>query len=214
MKSLSSRFVKNKSWEKYSNIICDFLDKDAGRQKIIWAKHLNQVLSYGEDYSPRYRFRSIEALCYYNAFRNWPINQSTVTGELDEENLSIMISKKYIEENGYMDDNGYLDFNWAEDRFIINGIPYRPSGDTQVAQAKDQALVFLIILKRDRDSMDVLENDYFADINGVYFCDKDGNRILVSSRESTNTHLFPLKLMDNQGDRVKDNQSRGMLTNK
>ena len=38
-------------------------------------------------------------------------------------------------------------------RFIINGIPYRPSGDTNVSQAKDEAIVFLIILKRDRDSV-------------------------------------------------------------
>lgn len=29
---------------------------------------------------------------------------------------------------------------------------YKPSGDTQVSQAKDEALVFLVILKRDRDT--------------------------------------------------------------
>ena len=39
------------------------------------------------------------------------------------------------------------------DRFIINGIVYKPDGDTQVAQAKDEALVFLVILKRDRDTV-------------------------------------------------------------
>ena len=30
---------------------------------------------------------------------------------------------------------------------------YKPDGDTQVAQAKDEALVFLVILKRDRDTV-------------------------------------------------------------
>lgn len=63
-----------------------------------------------------------------------------------------MISKQYLADRGYLDSNGYFDFNWAEDRFIINGIPYRPTGDTNVSQAKDEAIVFLIILKRDRDS--------------------------------------------------------------
>ena len=63
-----------------------------------------------------------------------------------------MISRQYLAEKGYLDSNGYFDFNWAEDRFIINGIPYRPTGDTNVSQAKDEAIVFLIILKRDRDS--------------------------------------------------------------
>ena len=144
--------VSNKAWSRYKKIVQNFLDQDSGRQKIIWARHIDQILSYGEDSLPQYVFNVIEALCYYNAFRNWPINKSSVSGEQDEENLSIMISRQYLADNGYLDSNGYLDFNWAEDRFIINGIPYRPTGDTNVSQAKDEAIVFLIILKRDRDS--------------------------------------------------------------
>jgi hypothetical protein len=147
-----SKFVSNRSWKRYIDIVSGFMDNDAGRQEIIWAKHVNQMLSFGEDSTPGYYKITIEALCYYNAFRNWPINLSTTTGELDEENLSIMISRKYLEDNGYINDDGYWDLNWAEDRFIINGIAYRPTGDTNVAQAKDKAVVFLLILKRDRDS--------------------------------------------------------------
>ena len=145
--------VSNKAWAKYKRIVQDFLDEDAGKQKIIWAKHIDQMLSHGEDYLSQYHYIEIEVLCYYNAFRNWPINESTTSGELDEENLSIMISRQYLNKLGYINENGYFDFNWAEDRFIINGIPYRPSGDTNVSQAKDEAIVFLIILKRDRDSV-------------------------------------------------------------
>ena len=144
--------VSNKAWSKYKRTVQNFLDQDSGRQKIIWASHIDQILSYGEDSLPQYVFNVIEALCYYNAFRNWPINKSSVSGEQDEENLSIMISRQYLADNGYLGSNGYFDFNWAEDRFIINGIPYRPTGDTNVSQAKDEAIVFLIILKRDRDS--------------------------------------------------------------
>jgi len=145
-------YVSNKSWKKYKDIVTKFLDDDSGKQVITWAKHVNQMLSHGEDLTPVYYGIEIEALCYYNAFRNWPLNQATITGEIDEENLSILISKNKIQELGYLNDNGYWDFNWAEDRFVINGIVYRPSGDTQVAQAKDEALVFLVILKRDRDN--------------------------------------------------------------
>lgn len=144
--------VSNKAWSKYKRVVQNFLDQDSGRQKIIWASHIDQILSYGEDSLPQYVFNVIEALCYYNAFRNWPINKSSVSGEQDEENLSIMISRQYLADMGYLDPNGYFDFNWVEDRFIINGIPYRPTGDTNVSQAKDEAIVFLIILKRDRDS--------------------------------------------------------------
>ena len=144
--------VKNHSWNRYKKIITDFLDWDAGRQTITWAKHVNQYLNHAEDDSPRYYNIPIESLCNYNAFRNWSINKATDSGELDDENLSILISKNYIEQIGYLNQEGYWNFNWSEDRFVINGIVYKPSGDTQVSQAKDEALVFLVILKRDRDT--------------------------------------------------------------
>lgn len=147
-----SKFIPNKSWDRYKGIINNFLDVDAGRQKLIWAKAVDQLLTHGEDSTPKYFKKEIEALCYYNAFRNWPINRNTVTGELDDENLSIMVSGRYLGEKGYLNDKGYWEFDWTMDRFEINGIVYRPTGDTQVAQAKDEALIFLVILKRDRDS--------------------------------------------------------------
>lgn len=144
--------VPNKSWDRYKRIISTFMDKDAGRQSIIWAKNVDQLLTHGEDYIPKYYRIEIEALCFYNAFRNWPINKATVSGELDEENLSILVTMEYIESIGYLNKDGYWDFDWSKDRFVINGQVYKPSGDTQVAQAKDQALVFMVILKRDRDT--------------------------------------------------------------
>lgn len=147
------KYVRNKSWERYKSIIRNFLDVDAGRQTITWAKRIMQPMTHGEDFSPMYQNIQIEALCYYNSFRNWPINKETVTGELDDENLSIMITDQFLKSINHLTPEGYWDFNWSEDRFIINGMIYKPSGDTQVAQAKDQALVFLIILKRDKDVM-------------------------------------------------------------
>lgn len=152
MTKLPKKYVSNKSWDRYKLIIQNFLDDDAGRQTITWAKHVNQILTHGEDYTPHYYNLTIEALCYYNAFRNWPINKASTTGQLDDENLSIMVSHRYLLDNHYLNDEGYWDFNWVEDRFIINGITYMPCGDTQVSQAKDQALVSLLILKRDRDT--------------------------------------------------------------
>lgn len=128
------------------------MDVDAGRQTIVWAKNVNQLLTHGEDYIPKYYRIDIEVLCYYNAFRNWPINRSTIAGELDDENLSILVTTDYIRELGFLNKEGYWDFNWSMDRFVINGIVYKPTGDTQVAQAKDKALVFMVILKRDRDT--------------------------------------------------------------
>ena len=146
-----SRYVKNVDWDRYKHVVQKFLEDDSGSQTIGWCRHIDQMLLMGEDKSPKYTLVLIEALCYYNAFRNLPINKATVSGELDDENLVILIPKSAIQE--YLNDEGYFQFNWSEDRFIINGIPYKPDGDTQVAQAKDEAIVFQIILKRDRDTI-------------------------------------------------------------
>lgn len=179
-------YVSNKIWEKYKRIISTFLDRDAAKQSILWAHHPSQLMPFGEDSYPGYYIRPIEALCYYNAFRNWPINRETTNGELDEENLSIIISKSYIESKGYLNNEGYFDFDWSLDRFVINGIVYKPSGDTQIAQAKDEALAFLIILKRDRDTTlsniiddsDLPDNVVF-DSHGQPVFDSNGNYIYI-----------------------------------
>lgn len=183
MEELTSKFVSNKVWGRYKKIITQFMDNDSARQKLVWAKSSQQLLSHGEDSRQLYYGVGIEALCYYNAFRNWPINQATLTGELDNENLSILISKNFIEKLGFLNSSGYWDFDWAKDRFIINGIVYRPDGDTQVAQAKDEALVFMVILKRDRDTDISTFIQGFLDIDGVLFCDKDGIPFTVYGHE-------------------------------
>lgn len=169
-----SRYVRNADWDRYKHVVQKFLEDDSGRQTIGWCRHIDQMLFMGEDKAPKYTLIPIEALCYYNAFRNWPINKATVAGELDDENLVILIPKSAITK--YLNPQGYFEFNWSEDRFIINGIPYKPDGDTEVAQAKDEPIVFQIILKRDRDT--IIEassfDNTFADINGTLFHDISG----------------------------------------
>ena len=150
--NLTSKFLSNKAWDKYKKIIKDFMDNDAGRQVVTWMRHIDQIGAFGEDVGDQYLPVQLEALCYYNVFRNWPINKPTISGELDEENLTIYVTKRQIETLGYINSEGYWQLNWSEDRFVINGITYKPSGDTQVAQAKDEALCFIVILKRDRDT--------------------------------------------------------------
>lgn len=166
-----SRYVKNRDWDRYKHIVQKFLEDDSGRQSIGWCKHLDQMLPMGEDCYPQYHLIVIESLCYYNAFRNWPINKSTVSGELDDENLVILIPKSAVKQ--YLNRDGYFQFNWSEDRFIINGIPYKPDGDTEVAQAKDEPIVFQIILRRDRDTVINVSNfdNVLAGKDGIHFLD-------------------------------------------
>ena len=87
------------------------------------------------------KMKSLNIIIYQS--RHYVITMPSETG---------LLIRQHIEQLGHLTPEGYWDFNWSEDRFVINGITYKPSGDTQVAQAKDEALVFMVILKRDRDT--------------------------------------------------------------
>ena len=141
--------VSTKEWDKYKSIINDFIDEDAGKQPFVWLRKINQPLAYGEDSGIRYLPVILEGLFQYNYIRTWPANKSTLSGELEGENMVLYISARILRENGYVNEFGYPDLNWSEDRFLLNGKIYKPEGDTQVAQAKDEALLFFIILKRE-----------------------------------------------------------------
>lgn len=142
--------ISDKLWQRYRDIVTSFIDEDAGKQTIIWKKASSLPSSFGED-----KGRSflpdihLDVLIAYNFFRTWPINKTTVSGELDSQNCTIWISAKKLSELGHLNSQGYWDMNNVEDRFIIKGIVYKPSGDTEVAQAKDDNVLFLVILKRE-----------------------------------------------------------------
>ncbi len=165
-----TKFIPDKVWDRFNSIINNFVDNDVGKQKIVWASKVKGINSFGEDSGAKYLYRELEVLCNYNAFRNWPINKDTISGELDQENLCIIITKNYLEKRGYINQNGYFDFDWSEDRFILHGIVYKPSGDTEISQSRGSNLLFQIILKRDLDSTSNLDMIYPrtpVDINQV-----------------------------------------------
>ena len=150
--------IRQVDWEKYKSIINDFIDNDAGKQPFTWLKKLNMLPAFGEDSQPAYTPVQLEGLFHYNYVKTWPSARVTTSGELENVNLVLYISARSVGEAGYLNEYGYWDFNWAEDRFIINGKVYKPGGDTQVAQAKDQALLFFVILQREdeEESKDIL----------------------------------------------------------
>lgn len=104
---------------------------------------------YGEDDSYNFDNIEIEVLIGYNYYRTWPINRNTAAGELDTQNQVIWISKRYLEENGWMNEEGYWAMDRVMDRFVLDGITYKASGDTTMTQAKDQSVLFFLVLKRE-----------------------------------------------------------------
>lgn len=160
--------VPQVDWDKYRQIIEDFIDEDAGKQPFLWLKKINLMSSFGEDSSPGYKPIQLNGLFHYNYVKTWPSVRASTSGELENGNLVLYISARSIQEAGYMNNFGYWDFNWVEDRFILNGKVYKPGGDTQVAQAKDKALLFFLILQReDIEESEKLVSKFEWDILGI-----------------------------------------------
>lgn len=144
--------VPNKAWARYKNDIRDFVELDAGYQPFLWLRKIQVPNLYGEDQGPEYEPIILRGLFHYNYIRTWPINNNYPSGELEGENQVLYITKSYLEEQGYLNDSGYWDFDWSGDRFITGGKVYKPDGDTEVAQAKDDPLLFFLILNREDPS--------------------------------------------------------------
>ena len=142
--------ISSSKWAQYKSIISRFMDKSAANKNIQWLRFIDQPSLFGED-DLKYMVTDIGILISDNSYRNWPINQTTITGEIDNQTLSIWVSRSYLESRGLLNTYGYFNFNRASDMFIINGIIYRSSGDLESSQAYDEELLFMIILKRDDD---------------------------------------------------------------
>ena len=130
--------MSQKDWDKYKSIINNFIDVDAGKQPFLWLRKINQPLAFGEDIGVKYVPYQLEGLFQYNFIKTWASSgRNTISGELDNGNMVLYISANLLRENNLLNKYGYWDFNWSEDRFVLNGKVYKPSGDTQVAQASD-----------------------------------------------------------------------------
>jgi hypothetical protein len=156
------RKVRLAKWQKYKQIISDFMDSDASRKPIQYLKRIALPNLFGEDSGDTYIEKELLVLIQDNSYRTWPLNPTSISGELDNQNVAIWVSKTYLEKEGLINEAGYFDIDVSEDRFRIDGIIYKPSGDTAVSQASDETLLFMIILKRDKDDsnkINILQND-------------------------------------------------------
>lgn len=148
---MGKSIIPDSVWDNYKKIVSNFIDNDAGKQQITWKRYIEQPLPFGEDSEGVYDTIPLDVLIGYNSFRTWPINKATASGELDNQNLAIWVSANLLRNRGLLNQSGYWEFNRDYDRFIINGIAYKSSGDTQVAQAKNESLLFMVVLKREEE---------------------------------------------------------------
>jgi len=135
-------------WDAHIAAINEF-HSDAFQQPVTWKKMLTDLSLNGEDDVNRTVDIELKALVMYNYFRAWPTSRVTKTGEIDAESCLIYLNNQYLSDGNYLNSFGQFQFNPVEDRFIIAGIAYKASGESQVAQAGDKPILHFIILKRE-----------------------------------------------------------------
>lgn len=153
------RYLTDKDWMNYKKVLNDFFNNDIGLQPIIWLKHQDIPPEFGEDSNT---FTKVETngLLHYNYIKLWPYNQPNTTGSENNMYFAMYLSKSSLREQGHLI-NEYIDLNPEQDRFIINNQVYKPSGDSDLAQSKDEPLwVFIILIRVDKEESSKLIKQY------------------------------------------------------
>lgn len=141
-----SKYVPKAEWEKYQQILEDFIEQDAGTQIFKWLRYVNVPLPFGEDQGEIYLPIELEGLFQYNYIKVWPTTVNTVSGALDTTSITLFVTKNQLREKGFMNADDYWNFNNVSDRFIVNGKVYKPSGDTQLSQVANNPILIFVIL--------------------------------------------------------------------
>lgn len=134
-------------WQNYRDTIKDAHDT-FNQDTISWFRYDYGVDRWGEGSEDEYTEIILSCLFNYNFYQTWPVNETTQTGEKDEQVTAVYFNKDYLNEQGYLDPNGNLPINLGKDYFIHRGIKYFPKGDTFAGQAFDDPLHVFIVLQR------------------------------------------------------------------
>lgn len=135
-------------WDRYTEVLDGFHD-DAFQQDITLRRYVTINDQHGEDTNLRERDTILKGLVQYNYFRSWPMNKISDSGEVDKESILLFLNVTYLNSINMATANGQLKFEPALDRFFIDGLQYKSSGDSQAAQAQGKTLFVYIILKRE-----------------------------------------------------------------
>lgn len=135
-------------WAQFKSVI-DSAHDTFNQQPITWKRSKGGLDLNGEDnLSEQFDMITLYGLVDYNAFRKWPVTQTSETGELDRQTEVLLLNMEYLRNEGYLNANNYFAYNEAADRFIHNGITYKAYGGTHLSQTKTEPLLFMVILQR------------------------------------------------------------------
>lgn len=141
--------LSDSEWDQYANDIDQFMNEDVALQPVEWLQCIRPADLNGDDLEPLYSSTDLQGIITYNQFRTWPINTQTITGDNDKESCLLFMNTKWLEDNDYNNLQGLFAFDPVLDRFIVDGIMYKASGDSKTSQVKSKTLLTFIVLRRE-----------------------------------------------------------------
>lgn len=145
-----SQLITDADWADFKNAMDD-AHNTFNQKTIKWFKYREGNNIYGEEIGPSEAPVELKVLVNANYMRTWPSTIVSETGETDEESTQLFINKEYLRLKGYLTPANYFDYDPANDRFEIDGLMYKPFGDTGASQFgsnNSDDVHILIILKR------------------------------------------------------------------
>lgn len=141
-------FISDIDKTEFEAIISDSMtSENFGSKTLIWFKAISGALNrFGEDSEEIKDGINIPCLINYNYMRSWPITQYSEAGEVNRQSMQVLISKKFLKDNGFLTYDGYFDYSPGHDDFAIDGVKYEAAGDTPASQAYTDDLLFTLIL--------------------------------------------------------------------
>lgn len=132
---------------------------------VYWYRSIMRLDRFGEDSDEQFAPPiALKALMQYNAFRTWPLNTQTSSGELDTQSVVMLINNSYAKQNGWVNENGYFNYNFDADRFVHLGIEYKATGDTPLSQTPIGPILTQIVLKREERPTGQKINDFVVQL--------------------------------------------------
>lgn len=143
--------VGTQDWADFESAISTDAQDTFFKEIIVWRRTLTNLDRWKEDnLTAQTNDVQLKCLINYNFPRSWPVTGYTETGEIDKESMQVLFVKKYLRDLGFIDSNGLFIYNEDLDYFYLNGLKYKPSGDTDASQANTDALIVAVIMLRQK----------------------------------------------------------------
>lgn len=142
--------ISDAIWKRYKNLIGKGHDS-FNQDEVTFVKFEHGLDRWQEDpvnVPANYSNKNLKVLIQYNYFHSWPTNRDDESGQKDRQTAVFLFNREYLQQMGQLDAHGNFVIEPNKDFFIHRGQEYRIEGDTFIAQAKNDPMGIMVIVRR------------------------------------------------------------------